>query len=404
MKAKLPLFIFIDALGWEVLSQHPKFLKAEAPERKCLETIFGYSSACDPSIISGLLPYQHGLWSSFFYSPQTCPYAWTKALKVLPAPVAEYHRTRHYISRLVKKVHGFTGYFQLYNVPFDYLPYFDYAEKDSIWGPAGLPQGKTIFSELSARGIPFYCDSESYDDGQKIADLKQAIESESIDFAYLLLGKLDATMHALGTQHSQVDQLFDWYAKQLQELIHTAEHHYEEVPVYIFSDHGMHDVSGGFDLQAEIAQLGLEFGKDYAAVYDSTMARFWCFDPEVKTRLHGHLRQLDDVGQIVAPQQLQEMGVYFEDAQYGDSVFLMNSGIMITPSFMGRKAIPGMHGFHPDDPESAAAILSNQALPKDLTRIEQIFWLMLQEMGLPAPDNGPEARLRWDRPLVLPKS
>ena len=38
----LGLFVFIDALGWEVLRRHPKFLADLAPERKPLETILGY--------------------------------------------------------------------------------------------------------------------------------------------------------------------------------------------------------------------------------------------------------------------------------------------------------------------------------------------------------------------------
>ena len=32
------------------------------------------------------------------------------------------------------------------------------------------------------------------------------------------------------------------------------------------------------DLKARIEQLPLQFGKDYAVVYDSTMARFWFFN------------------------------------------------------------------------------------------------------------------------------
>lgn len=60
----LGLFVFIDGFGWEVLRRHPEFLAGLAPERKSLETILGYSSACDPSIISGITPSGHKLWSS----------------------------------------------------------------------------------------------------------------------------------------------------------------------------------------------------------------------------------------------------------------------------------------------------------------------------------------------------
>ena len=67
-KKKLSLFLFIDAFGREVRQRHPEFLKGLIQDSKKLETILGYSSACDPSIISGLTPSEHKLWS-----PSTTP-------------------------------------------------------------------------------------------------------------------------------------------------------------------------------------------------------------------------------------------------------------------------------------------------------------------------------------------
>ena len=55
MKEILPLFIMIDACGWEILKGRP-FLKDLAPHRRKLESVFGYSSTCVPSILSGHWP------------------------------------------------------------------------------------------------------------------------------------------------------------------------------------------------------------------------------------------------------------------------------------------------------------------------------------------------------------
>ena len=55
MKPILPLFIMIDAMGWEILRNDP-FGKNFAPNRKKLESVFGYSSTCVPSILSGRTP------------------------------------------------------------------------------------------------------------------------------------------------------------------------------------------------------------------------------------------------------------------------------------------------------------------------------------------------------------
>ena len=52
------------------------------------------------------------------------------------------------------------------------------------------------------------------------------------------------------------------------------------------------------------------------------------------------------------------------------------------PSFMGQKGCKGMHGYHPDEADTSSAILSNKALPDNLESIEQIFWLMVNELNL----------------------
>ena len=99
---RLPLFLFIDAFGWEILKKHSFFLNDRIVYQKRLKTILGYSSACDPSIISGRLPNEHGHWNSFYYSPQSCPYKWLKWLRIFPECVMNHHRIRSKLSNLIK--------------------------------------------------------------------------------------------------------------------------------------------------------------------------------------------------------------------------------------------------------------------------------------------------------------
>ncbi len=383
--APLPLFVFIDALGWEVLQRHPWFLRDIAPQRKPLETILGYSSACDPSIISGLTPAQHKLWSSYYYLPHGgSPFEWTRWLGFLPTPLTERARVRHYLSRLVQRVCDIRGYFQLYNVPFRYLPLFHYAEWKRIWEPGGLPQGTSIFDLLLAAKKQWYVHDSGKNDEGKLADLRAALEAGQIDFAYISLGKLDALMHAKGTRPPEVADLLRWYEARLQELLQLAEKNYPGVTLQVFTDHGMHDVHRGYDLAADVARTGLRFAQDYVAFYDSTMGRFWSLSEKARNTLEQLLSHHPE-GRLLSEAELQELGVYFPDAQYGDLIFLMHSGVQIAPSFMGRKAIAGMHGFHPNDPESKAMICANYHLPEGLQRIEQIFALMCEQTGLAIP-------------------
>ena len=378
---KLSLFLFIDAFGWEVRSRHPFFLKDRTVEQRKLDTILGYSSACDPSIISGRLPQDHLMWSSFYYDPENSPFKWTKTLAILPDAIFRRGRVRHYLSKLIKRMLGFTGYFQLYGVPFKYLPLFNYAEKKRIWEPEGLLSGESIFDELHHLGIPHYVHDSSVSDETKLARLTADIETQRIDFAYCSLGKLDALMHADGTRDPKVTELIHWYDDQLEQLIQTAEKNYEEVAWYVFTDHGMHDITEGYDLIADIEASGLQWNKDYVAFYDSTMARFWFLNELAGKKIRNVLTD-HPKGRILSEDELKEQGTFFEDGMYGELIFLINSGIQIVPSFMGAKQIKGMHGYHPSDADSAASIASNRSLPESLTKIHGIYHLMHKELGI----------------------
>lgn len=380
----LGLFVFIDALGWAILQRHPEFLADLAPHRQPLETILGYSSACDPSIISGLRPCEHKLWSSYYYDPAGSPFRGLKAFRFLPAALTDRARVRHYLSRFVARAWKIRGYFQLYNVPFALLPEFSYAEWKRIWEPGGLPAGTSIFDLMQEAGVPWHVHDSGKNDDGKIADLRATLDQGRVRLAYTSLGRLDALMHAEGTRSPRVTATIAAYHRTLHDLLDVARRRYEQVRLFVFTDHGMHDVQRGYDLAADIARLGLRFGVDYAVFYDSTMARFWTLRPEAGRTLRDFLGRHPE-GRIVEEPELRQLGVFFPDAQYGDLVFLMHSGVQIAPSFMGRRAIRGMHGFHPSDDDSRAMICANEPLPPSLTRIEQIFGYLCQAAGIPLP-------------------
>lgn len=382
MNKKFALCIFIDALGWNVLQQaYPQFLQSLTPHRKALRTILGYSSACDPSIISGKLPSEHLHWSCFYYSPETSPFRKLRWLKWLPAIIRDQHRFRHWLSRLFAKTHGYTGYFQLYEVPFDYLSYFDYSEKKWIYGREGLIQGKTLFDYAIAEQMPHFVSPLFANDAQSFENVKQALKHEDTRFAYLLLGQLDALMHSVGTQSAKIKILLQWYERQIEDLVHTAQTQNREVSLYLFSDHGMHDVKGSVDLERLIKALPLHYGTDYVAMYDSTMARFWYLNSQARSIIQ---KRLDAVtqGRILHEDELKQLGIYFPDRRYGETIFLLQPGYVIVPSYMGKKRIPGMHGYHPDEADSHAVLLSNHPIPEQTTGIQHIFKLLRDDIFL----------------------
>ncbi len=380
-KEKLSLFLFIDAFGWEVKQRHPEFLQGLIQDSKPLETILGYSSACDPSIISGLTPAEHKLWSSFYYDPDGCPYKWTRHLRFLPDFIFQRGRVRNQLGKLIKKVCGFTGYFQIYAVPFKHLPLFNYAEKKRIWEPGGLPCGETIFDRMTQEGIPYYVHDSAVGDDLRFERLMSDIQHQRIDFAYCSFGRLDALMHAEGNTPPDIGKLMEWYDREIRALLDAAGENYKEISWYVFTDHGMHNITESYDLASDIEALGLEWNKDYAAFYDATMARFWFLDEKARGPITEALTNHPQ-GRILPDEELKQLGVYFEDRQYGELLFLMNSGTQIVPSFMSVNPVKGMHGYHPVDPDSFASLSSNRPLPESVTKIQHIHQLMLDELKI----------------------
>jgi hypothetical protein len=151
----VPLFIFIDAGGWEII-KNDSFADSFASTRKRLESVFGYSSACAPSILSGRWPVEHRNWSYFIYDPKNSPFGWLRKLNWLPTCITSRRRFRRWLSKFVKTRLSFRGYFDLYNIPFRHISLFDFSEKQSPLQLGGMNEGENIFDFLEARGIAYH--------------------------------------------------------------------------------------------------------------------------------------------------------------------------------------------------------------------------------------------------------
>lgn len=375
MKPVLPLFVFVDACGWEIVKNDP-FVRDVAPHRRKLRSVFGYSSACIPSILSGRYPHEHRNWSYFVYDPKNSPFGPLRWLRWLPSALTSRRRVRTRISHWAKKRLNFQGYFDLYNVPFRDLTRFDFTEKRSPLLPGGMNRGTNIFDFLQARGIPYHVSEPARGEDGNLAALQRDIAAESIDFAFLYWPDLDGLMHRVGNDAPDVGRKLRSYEEKISRLLATAHEHYAEVRLYVFSDHGMANCDRHLDLRARIDALGLVDGRDYAVVYDSTMARFWFFNRRARQAITHRLARIHE-GEILSDAELTDLGTFFPDRYFGELIFLMNEGVLIVPSHMGARPIRAMHGYHPDAPHSYAALLSNRRdIPAGINAIPDMYKLM----------------------------
>jgi Type I phosphodiesterase / nucleotide pyrophosphatase len=378
VKPLLPLFVFIDACGWEIIKDHP-FAKAHAPERRKLRSVFGYSSACIPSILSGRWPVDHRNWCYFVYDPPNSPFRFLRHLRWLPRALTSRRFFRHRLSRLLKVHLKFRGYFDLYNIPFEYISLFDFSEKKNPLQPSGMNSGPNIFDHMQERGIAWNVSDPTLGERQNLDGLLTDIRSERIDFGFLYWPDLDGLLHRVGNASPAVPAKLDAYEPWLAELMACAREHYGEVLLTIFSDHGMANCDRLLDLRARIEPLGLRIGVDYAVVYDSTMARFWFFYERARLLVTECLEGVSE-GRILPDAELKELGTLFPDRYFGELIFLVEEGVLIVPSHMGERPIRAMHGYHPDDRHSDASLLTNYSdVPDGVTAIPHTYQLMAEQ-------------------------
>lgn len=378
MKAVLPLFIFIDACGWEIVKNDP-FARAFAPLRKRLTSVFGYSSACVPSILSGCYPVEHRNWSYFVYDPVNSPFRSLRSLRLLPESITSRRIFRRWLSRFIKAHLKFRGYFDLYNIPFKYISLFDFTEKKSPLRPGGMNHGQNIFDFLKERGISWHVSAPEKSEQENLDALTADVIAERVDFAFLYWPGLDGLLHMVGNLSAEVPAKLRQYEVWIERLLTTARKHYQDVHLYVFSDHGMANCDELLDLRSLIDQLPLTMGADYAVVYDSTMARFWFFNERSRALVIEALGKVKD-GRIVPDEELRQMGTLFPDRYFGELIFLVREGVLIVPSHMGQRPIRAMHGYHPTDPQSYALLCTNQpSLPESVQAIPDVYRLMTQE-------------------------
>lgn len=381
MNKDITIFMFIDAMGWEVLKNR-EFLPNILPYRQPIEMQFGYSCTAVPTILTGERPDTHKHLSFYYYNPEESPFKIFKnlGLHYLPSAIMDRWRVRHMLSKFVAKMYQFTGYFEMYAMPFNKLHYFDYIEKTDLFVPGGLSPVPNLADELVKNNIPYSISNWRLTEEQNIEAMISEVKKGDIRFAFLYTAAMDALLHKVTKDGKEIQPKLDWYAKNVKRLIDSVKKNYKDYSLFLISDHGMTTLTERVDVMKPIETLGLKFGVDYAAVYDSTMARFWFFNDNARTSILSALKDIP-YSKILEDDYLKKHGVYFEDDMFGETILLMDPGVQIEPCHMGRKALPGMHGFAPEHPDSMASFLANEPVDDvKLNWVGDYFKVMMKKI------------------------
>ena len=372
----IEIFLFVDALGWKIVNDH-NFLTSLLPYRKKIFMQYGYSSSAIPTILSGKTPSEHGHLGLFRFAPSASPFKVLSRLNCLFKPASFWNRgrVRHHLSKLLKKVYGFTGYFQLYRMPLWKLEFMDYCEKKNLFIANGMDGIPNLYDVLSAKGINFHISDWHLPDAQNYAASEKAIE-EGKNFLFVYTASFDGVLHDKVGKTQTVAEKLSEMQKQIESLYRKAEEYAEKVHFTIISDHGMTPLTGTVDIMSKVEKSGLVFGKDYGACFDSTMARFYYLNEKAKSVITELMEEFP--GRFLTEEEEIRYGIFRKDRSFGDGIFLLEAGIQIVPSDMGGLPMNGMHGFDIEDEHSFAAILSNEPLPLEINKVADYFNFMIE--------------------------
>lgn len=367
------LFVLIDALGWKFLEGR-EFMSELLPFRMPLRTVLGFSSGAIPTILTGLPPAQSGHWNLVYYDPTGSPFRWLRHFGFLPNGILNHRVTRKLLKEMGRNLLGLGRNFECCVSP-HLLPWFNWVEKRNIYDRGGIVGAPSIFDQLAQRGVPYRVYSyHTLSDQEILSCARQDIRKGDCGFFFLYLSEMDMFLHTHCNDTVQLDRRLSWYEAGLSELFELALKLDSGATLAVFSDHGMTPVQKHYDLVSQVDALGFQMPSDYLAVYDSTMARFWFFNPRARKTVGERLKNLH-CGRIISDEEQGQLGIWFPDRRYGELIFLLNPGWLLARSdFSGSGWMPaGMHGYHPDDPYSDAIFLSNRRPGKEMHTIADIY-------------------------------
>ena len=373
---RLSVFVLIDALGWKYLEGR-EFLSDLLPYRRPLRTVLGFSSGAIPSILTGELPSKHGHWNLFYYDPRNSPFRWLRYFRFLPEPILDSRVSRKLVKELGRRVLGMGPLFDCAVSP-RLMPYFNWVERRNIYDKGGISGAPSIFDQLAQLQIPhrIYTYHEATD-AEILDRAERDIRAGETTFFFVYLSEMDMFLHMNCTEPRKIAERLEWYEKGLRRLFRAAREMDPHANLAVTSDHGMTPIRKQYDLVGQIRALRLRMPEDYLAVYDSTMARFWFFNDRAREMVTAALRSLP-CGRVLSDQELGDLGILFRDRRYGEVIFLLHAGWIISQSdFNGAGWMPsGMHGYDPADGYSDAIYLSDGEPAFELHGVHDVYRCM----------------------------
>ena len=299
------------------------------------------------------MPDEHGHFSCFIKATDERPFRHLGALSLLPHRVAGYHRVRHRVSRWLGSGRH-TGYFQI--------------DSSNTCNTSTTPRSATSMRTVLRGQQPIFEFWER--SGKDALGLAPARRREHRahaprDRARRRRARLPVPRPA-GRDHAPARDEAGGRRRLRQARSRPAlapRARAEALPGCPLPRlQRPRDVRyrGGLRPLASVAAFRhARYGRDYVAVWDSTMARFWFEDERVREEARQFLTEAQDGGRIVSHEELARWRCNFPGTKIRRDDLPAAAGVDPAPSFMNQCWVNGMHGYEPEHEECDASWITN---------------------------------------------
>ncbi len=342
-----------------------------------LQEPFGFKTAV--GFFTGLKPKSLNQFTYYGYNGKVNKFPFNLLLKFLPG------KLKFYFINLFNFMIGNEMF--LPPISINYFKYFDTIQKKHFYKKRSVP-AETIFDIFRRKKVKYlfydfpliikndksglHCTLKNNDETRVKKFIK--LMKKDYGFYYLHLSDIDAVGHHLGTNSKEISKSLKKEDNLVKKILSSFD--LEKDNVLLWSDHGMVEVKNKFDLKSNLPK----FGEGYIYFLDSTMARFWFFDEKKKKEVLSILKK-EKRGRILSDKEKKRLGIDFKNNFYGDEIFLLNSGNIISPCFFHKEDLKGMHGYDLADKNELAIFITNRFFKKN-AKTEDLFEATVNMVGL----------------------
>ncbi|MCP3967357.1 MAG: hypothetical protein GY750_08540 [Lentisphaerae bacterium] len=351
------VFVYFTGPGWELFKQY-EFMSEICTERMPVISQLGGSDAVLSSALTGKTPVCHGQFSSWYFKR-------TSSLKDVSRKVMLL------LSGLP------SGYFGKIAAPIRSLRHLC-PEKGvgSELKPHHFHPLKSIIDIVHENRVPHYIAKiHAGQLAQTFSTLRKRMQRRSVRFAFIQIDEMDPMLHLSPYDEHSILQRFKMFEKELKLTHDTGVKAYNDFQLCVLSGHGITIAPDKIDVRRKVDRLNLDFGHDYHAAYDPTMARFWFENNQARSIIIDRLRRIPH-SHILSDTEKSRYGVNFQENIFGEVILLLNPGYQIYPNDALRQPLLGMHGYAPDDKHSLGACLSSAKINPQIKWVGNFFDIM----------------------------